>query len=108
METSQHDCNCINKAECKACQALYDEINANQNRRLDNIEDELKEIRKLNMTVAEMAQTLKQMANELSRQGDRLEVIEKEPAKNWKNAIWLIIAGIIGAVLTIFLRKLGV
>lgn len=105
MDTSPHEC--ITKTECKSCQALYDEINANQNRRLDNIEDELKEIRKLNMTVAEMAQTLKQMANELSRQGDRLEEIEKEPAKNWKNTVWLIIAGVLGAVLTMILRRMG-
>ena len=36
------------------------------------------------------------MQKELSKQGERLEKIEAEPAENWKKVVWLVIAALVG------------
>ena len=36
------------------------------------------------------------MQKELTKQGERLEKIEAEPGENWKKAVWLIVAALVG------------
>ena len=91
---------CITRDECKTCQEKYDEINAAQNRRIDALEDNVKQIQELTVSVREMAVSLGQMTRELEKQGDRLEAIEKEPADKWKQASWIILSVILTAVIT--------
>ena len=99
---------CINRAFCTACQEKYDEINAGQNRRLDVLEENVKQIQALTISVREMAVNIGQMTKELSKQGERLEAIEKEPAQKWKQATWIVLSVIITAMATLALTRLGV
>ena len=99
---------CISGQFCKACQDRYDEVNHSQNRRLDSLEDEIKEVRRINVQLAEMAQSLKTMTTELARQGQRLDEIEKEPAQKWKQAVWIVISVVVTAVITSVMYRLGV
>lgn len=98
---------CIPRAECRLCQEKYDEVNNGQNKRLDHIEEEIKQIHELATAVGKMAMSLEQMAKELAKQGERLDRIEAEPATKWKNAVWLLTAGLIGAVLSFVLGRMG-
>ena len=72
---------CISRQECKTCQEKYDEINNSQNRRLDVLEENVKQIQALTISVREMAVNIGQMTKELSKQGERLEAIEREPGQ---------------------------
>lgn len=99
--------NCIQREECKACKELYDAINDGQNRRLDALEVDAKQIHELAISVGKMAVCLEQMARELQKQGEKLAVIEAEPGNKWKQAVWIVIAGLIGAVLSWFISRLG-
>ena len=67
-----------------------------QNHRLNNLEETIKQLTDLTVAVREMATSMNAMKDTLEKQGQRLEVIEKEPADNWKKAIWLIVAAVIG------------
>ena len=67
-----------------------------QNHRLNNLEDTMRQLTDLTVAVREMATSMQGMKETLERQGQRLEVIEKEPADNWKKAVWLIVAAVIG------------
>ena len=98
---------CIHRVECKACQDRYDEVNHSQNRRLDALEDEIKEVRRINVQLAEMAQSLRAMTEELARQGQRLEIIEREPAQKWKQAVWLVVSVVVTATVTYALSRIG-
>lgn len=99
---------CISRVECKACQGKYDEINNGQNKRLEALEADVKQIHSLTISVEKMAVSLEQMARELAKQGERLSEIESEPAKKWKQAIWIGVSVVLTAVVTHFLSHLGV
>lgn len=97
---------CISRIECKTCQEKYDEINNSQNRRLDAIESDIRQIRDLTVAVEKMVISLEVMAKELEKQGKRLDAIESEPAQKWKNAVWLVVSGLIGAAIAAVVGKL--
>ena len=77
---------CVSGTYCKVCQEKYDEINSGQNKRLDALEG----------------------AEELAKQGERLDEIEAEPARKWKQAVWIGVSVVITAVVTYFLSHIGV
>ena len=99
---------CISRQECKTCQEKYDEINNSQNRRLDALEENVKQIQALTISVEKMAVSIEQMTKELSKQGQKLEAIESEPAQKWKQAVWIAVSVIITATVTLFLSRIGV
>lgn len=67
-----------------------------QNKRLDKLDEQMESLTELTAAVREMAVSVRNMQEELKKQGDRLEKIEQEPADNWKKAIWLVVAAVIG------------
>ena len=84
-----------------------DDENNRQNHRIDKLEGALDKLNELASSVQVMAQNIATMTQELKRQSDRLEAIEKEPAEKWKKFTWLIVTGLVGAAVGFFLSKLG-
>ena len=99
---------CITRTECKTCQDKYDAENDRQNHRISALEQDIKQLHSLTVSVEKMAVSLEQMAKQLEKQGEKLEAIEAEPAQKWKNALWLVVAGLIGAALTMMLSGIHV
>ncbi|MBQ4487351.1 MAG: hypothetical protein II936_10150 [Oscillospiraceae bacterium] len=99
---------CITRTECKTCQDKYDAENDRQNHRISALEQDIKQLHSLTVSVEKMAVSLEQMAKQLEKQGEKLEAIEAEPAQKWKNAVWLVVAGLIGAALTMMLSGIHV
>lgn len=98
---------CIRRAECEVCKELYDKKIDAVDDRLVKVESSVEQIHALATSVAKMALSLEQMAKQLEKQGLKLEAIEAEPAQKWKNAVWLVVAGLIGAALSMFIMRLG-
>lgn len=67
-----------------------------QNKRLDKLEESLQTLTDLTVSVQKIAVSIESMQKELSKQGERLEKIEQEPAENWKKVVWLVIAACVG------------
>lgn len=67
-----------------------------QNHRLNNLEDTMRQLTDLTVAVREMATNMAAMKDTLEAQGKRLEEIEKEPGQNWKKAVWLVVAAVVG------------
>ena len=85
---------------------IEDEENR-QNHRLSDLETTVKQIHELTASVREMAANIGMMTKELSKQGERLEAIEKEPAQKWKQASWIVLSVILTACLTYALTRVG-
>lgn len=84
-----------------------DDENSRQNHRIDKLEGALDKLNELASSVQVMAQNIATMTQELKRQSDRMEAIEKEPGEKWKKLTWLIVTGLVGAAVGFFLSKLG-
>ena len=67
----------------------------------------LERLNDLASSVQVLAQNMASMKEELHRQGDRLDAIEKEPADKWKKFTWLIVTALAGAVVGFVISKLG-
>ena len=89
-------------------QRLIDENNR-QNKRLELVEESVRQISDLTISVKEMAVNMGNMLKELEKQGERLEKLEQEPAEAHKQikmamvtaAISTIMGAVIGALIMI-------
>lgn len=84
-----------------------DDENVRQNHRIASLEKNVDEIHKISISVEKMAFSLESMSKELSKQGERLDEIEKEPAEKWNKAVWVVISVLITAAVTYFLTRVG-
>lgn len=93
-----------------------DDENTRQNRRLAALEDNVKEIHGLTVSVERMAVNMENMLVAIERQGnliekqnERIDKIEEEPAKDYKQikmaiitaAISAVVGAVVGAVLVL-------
>lgn len=90
----------ITRHEHNEFASRIDAENKRQNRRLDALDENVKQISKLTVSVEKMAVSTETMARELGRQGERLEALETAPAKRWNAALTAGIGTAIGAGIT--------
>ncbi len=80
-------------------------------KRINEIEQEVKENRELTVAVKEIATEMKHLREEQSNMNDRLKIIEEKPLKEYENTKHdikkQIISFILGIILCIFAIKLG-
>lgn len=81
-----------------------DAENQMQNKRIDKLEETVKEIQRLTIAVERMAVSMEAMTKEIASQGQRLDAIEKEPADKWKNAVWIVVSALIAAAIGALVR----
>ena len=81
-----------------------DAENQIQNKRIDKLEETVKEIQRLTVAVERMAVSMEAMTKEIASQGQRLDAIEKEPADKWKNAVWIVVSALIAAAIGALMR----
>lgn len=85
-----------------------------QNHRISELEANIKQLQQLTISVEKMAVNMESMVKSqnnmtrsLEKQGERLDAIEKKPAQKWENAVWIVIAALIGAGITAVLTSIG-
>ena len=67
-----------------------------QNKRLEVLEENVRQIAALTVSVEKMASSMENKAQELGHQGERLAELEKVPGENWDT----LKSGILGALAT--------
>lgn len=81
-----------------ACKRI-DEEDHRQNERIRALENNYQIVNQLSIHMERLATNMETMANELARQGTKLNDLEMKPAKRWDLVITTVIAGIIGALI---------
>lgn len=84
-----------------------DDENKRQNRRIEELEEEYKQLSALTASVEKLASSMESMVKEQEKQGKRLEVLENRDGEKWRTVVSHIITTIIGAVVCYFLMQLG-
>lgn len=84
-----------------------DAENNRQNHRIEKLEDSVEKIGELTSSVKVLAVNIDTMANEIKKQGDKIDKIEGKPAQNWEKFIWAIGAALITAIVALVLKQIG-
>lgn len=90
----------ITRQEHSEFAARLDAENKRQNKRLDELSENIKELHRLTVSVEKMSQSVENMAREMGKQNDRLSAIESAPSKRWNAALTAGIGTAIGAGIT--------
>ena len=80
---------------------------ARQNKRLDIVESDIRDLQRMTTAVEKLAVNMETMSKEQTKMATKLDAIEAEPADNWKRAVWLVVAALIGAAVAYFLNGGG-
>lgn len=97
----------ITRAEYSADMKRIEAEEHRQNTRLEKLEDTSDKINDLVVSIKELTVNMSSMQTTLKALADRLTSLEEEPAENWKKAVWLVIAAVLGAAVGAGLRSIG-
>jgi len=78
-----------------------------QNRRIELLEESVKQNEQLTLSVQKLANSMENMANEQKSQGERLEVLEGRDGEKWRDVSKYVFTTVLGAVLSFVLLHIG-
>lgn len=78
-----------------------------QNRRIELLEESVKQNEQLTLSVQKLANSMENMANEQKSQGERLEVLEGRDGEKWRDVSKYVLTTLLGAVLSFVLLHIG-
>ena len=90
--------NYVSRQEHNEFARRIDEENTRQNRRIQLLEDNVRQINAQTVSVEKMAVNMGNMLEEQKKQGKRLEELEKEPAESYKHIKMAIITSVISTI----------
>lgn len=88
----------ITRAEHAEFAKRMEDENRRQNHRIDNLENSIKAFEEIANSVNRLATNMETMTTELSRQGERLETLERKPGDSWNAVLRSILTGIGAAI----------
>ena len=98
----------IQRREFEEFKCRAEEKHERTNVRLKTLEESDKKMIDLIVSVREMAICIKNMGDELSRQGDKLEELDSRDGDMWRKATAYIVTAITGIVLGYVLKQFGI
>ena len=97
----------ITRKEHEEFAKRIDEENHRQNRRIDALEETVRQISELTATVKELAVNMKNMLTEQEKQGDRLAKIEGKDGEMWRTIVTHILTAVVGGIVAFVFAKFG-
>lgn len=88
------------------CRRMEDEHHR-LNKRMELLENNVKQIGDLNVSVANLASSMNRMLEEQKKQGERLEVIENRDGEMWRKVTGYVITAVIGIIVGFIFTRLG-
>lgn len=78
-----------------------------QNRRIELLEESVKQNTALTLSVEKLANNMENMANEQMRQGKRLETLEGRDGDMWRTVVKYVLTTILGLVIGVVAMQIG-
>lgn len=78
-----------------------------QNKRIDSLEQTVKEISSLATSVEKLANNMANMVKEQEKQGERLEALEGKDGEMWRTVVKYVLTTAIGIVVGIVAMQIG-
>lgn len=84
-----------------------DEENKRQNKRIDELEETVRQIGTLTASVEKLAVSIESMAREQEQQGKQLRDLEAKDGEMWRKVVGYIATAIIGIVIGFIFKQIG-
>ena len=97
----------ITRAEHEEFKRRLEEENKRQDKRIELLEENTKQIGSLTDSVEKLAQSIQSMVKEQEQQGKRLEVLEGRDGEMWRKVTGYIVTAIIGIVIGFIFTQIG-
>lgn len=81
--------------------------NHRQNKRIENLEKDTKQVVEIASSVRELALSIKQMAETQDKQAKRLEKLEEKDGEMWRKVVGYVITTSIGIILGFIFKQIG-
>lgn len=88
------------------CKRMEDE-NSRQNKRIGALEDTVRQISALTVSVEKLAVNMESMLKEQGKQGERLATLEGRDGDKWRTVTSHILTAVVGAVICYILQHIG-
>lgn len=98
----------LTRAEHAEFARRMEDENTRQNKRLEILEDNVRQISTLTAAVEKLAVNMGNMAREQEKQGNRLETLESRPGRRWDSLVDKIILAAVGALVGFLLAQIGI
>lgn len=99
--------NPILRAEHEEFCKRMEEEHKRQNKRIDLLEQQTRQITDIALSIKELATSIKQMAETQKEQGEKLEKLESRDGEMWRKVTGYIITVIIGIVIGFVFQQIG-
>lgn len=96
----------ISRAEHEEFARRIDAQEKRQDRRLELLEENVREIGALTVSVQKLAQSLQSMVKEQERQGRRLQALESRDGEKWRKLMGYIATALTSGAVTLLLSHL--
>lgn len=97
----------ITRAEHEEFRRRLEEENKRQNKRIELLEDNMRELNQLTTSVGKLAASVESMVKEQEKQGKRLETLEGRDGERWRKVVGYVITAAVGIVLGFLFRQIG-
>lgn len=89
----------LTKGEHNEYKESQDKENKRINKRLEVLENTVRQINDLTLSVQKLATNMESMLNKQTEQGKRLEELEGRDGEKWRNVSMYVLTALIGAVI---------
>lgn len=97
----------ISRAEHEEFAHRMEDEHRRQNRRIELLEDTVRQIGALTTSVEKLAVSVQTMGKTLAAQGDRLESLEGRDGQKWRQVVSYVTTAVIGILLGFLATRLG-
>lgn len=98
----------ITRAEHEEFSRRMEDWNRRQDKRLELLEENVREIGTLTASVEKLALSVQSMVKEQERQGQRLETLEGRDGAKWRKLMCYIASALVAGVVGFLLAQIGI
>ena len=98
----------ITRAEHEEFSRRMEDWNRRQDKRLELLEENVREIGTLTASVEKLALSVQSMVKEQERQGQRLETLEDRDGAKWRKLMGYIVSALVAGVVGFLLAQVGI
>lgn len=97
----------ISRAEHEEFVRRMDEANERQSKRISILEEEVRQISDLTISINRMSISIENMTVQLVEQGKRLQALENRDGEMWRKVMGYLITTIVGVVIGFLFQQIG-